>query len=87
MAKKKTIELKEDFKKELESEVKTALNAICDIPNSNLTNMIEGNILEDGRLYRTDTDENKADVEWRKALDDAYDIIANFADKYGISTL
>ena len=74
--------MKEYYKKPLEEEVKTAMQALGSL--GNLTLLIEGTKVKNGVIEKNDCEEMKVDVEWRDALDKAYDIIAEFADKYGI---
>lgn len=74
--------MKEYYKKPLEEEVKAAMQALGSL--GNLTLMIEGNKMKNGILEKNDCEEMKVDVEWRDTLDKAYDIIAEFADKYDI---
>ena len=74
--------MKEYYKKPLEEVVKAAMQALGS--HGNLTLMIEGTKDKNGVIEKNDCEEMKVDVEWRDTLDKAYDIIAEFADKYGI---
>lgn len=74
--------MKDYYKQLLEKEVITAMQALGSL--GNLTLMIEGTKVKNGVIEKNDCEEMKVDVEWRDTLDKAYDIIAEFADKYGI---
>lgn len=74
--------MKEYYHKLLEKDVITAMEALSNL--GKLTLMIEGTKVKNGAIEKNDCEEMKVDVEWRDTLDKAYDIIAEFADKYGI---
>lgn len=74
--------MKDYYKQLLEEEVKAAMQALGGL--GKLTLMIEGTKVKNGVIEKNDCEEMKIDVEWRDTLDKAYEIIAEFADKYGI---
>ena len=73
--------MKDYYRQLLEKDVITAMEALGSL--GKLTLMIEGTKVKKGVIEKNDCEEMKVDVEWRDTLDKAYDIIANFADKYG----
>lgn len=74
--------MKDYYKQLLEKEVITAMQTLSSL--GNLTLLIEGTKAKNGVIEKNDCEEMKVDVEWRDTLDKSYDIIAEFADKYGI---
>lgn len=74
--------MKEYYKKLLEKDVITAMEALGGL--GKLTLMIEGTKVKNGFIEKNDCEEMRVDIEWTDTLDKAYDIILEFADKYGI---